>query len=170
MRILKVCVPGRVALTLGLVAGAWAASAGILLGQQSSEVGTWILEPAKSHFVPGPPPTSSTVFIKPYRMRPGLEVTTLVIRQGASSGETCIEYANQYDGKDIAVFTPKDWDTVAYSRLDSSTVERLRKKDGETVETYRRVVSEDGRSMTVSIVGTRAGVEVRRDLEIYRRQ
>jgi hypothetical protein len=45
---------------------------------------------------------------------------------------------------------------VTLKRIDSHTTERVDSKGGKTVMTYHRVVSKDGKTMTVSSKGTNA--------------
>jgi hypothetical protein len=114
-----------------------------------ASVGTWKLNPAKSTFKPGPPPVAET---RVYRALPK-GVKTTVTTTWADRITTTVEYPANYDGKDYPVDGSRDVDAVALSRMDDYTSEAILKHAGKEVGTARRVVSKDGKSMTISYKG-----------------
>jgi hypothetical protein len=122
------------------VASAWAADA---------SVGTWKLNVAKSTYRPGPPPVAET---RTYKAQPK-GVKTTVTTVWADRLTTTVEYPANYDGKDYPVSGSRDVDVVALSRMDDFTSEATLKHAGKEIGVARRVVSRDGKTMTISYKG-----------------
>jgi len=121
-----------VALACGGSAVALAAEAASLL------TGTWNLNLAKSRFDPGPPPKSdSRTYVDSAQ---GVTVTVNIV---TASGSTIAEHSSYaYDGKD-------------YPITGNPTI-ITQKLSGNVVGTETRVISADGRVMTISSKGTDA--------------
>lgn len=131
-------------LTMLLVSvGLWAAD-DVLLG-------TWKLNLAKSKFNPGPPPKSVTHLYEPYESN-GEKFTS----EGTDGQEASIQtgYAARYDGTDYALTGDPICDSVSMRRIDANTTEVTGRKAGRVIWTSRRVVSKDGRTLTVTQKGT----------------
>jgi hypothetical protein len=62
----------------------------------------------------------------------------------------------RYDGKDNPVSGSPDFETVALPRIKARTVASTRKKGGKVVQTWRSVVSKDGKRLTSTARGTNA--------------
>ena len=114
--------------------------------------GTWRLNTEKSIYKPGPPPRSVTVRIEPSGQ--GEHVRSEVV--DATGTRIVTEYVAAYDGTDYPLKGSPVANTVLLKRIDASTTERFDKKDGHVMLVYRRVVSSDGRTMTISINGVNA--------------
>lgn len=114
--------------------------------------GTWRLNTEKSIYKPGPPPRSVTVRIEPSGQ--GEHVRSEVV--DATGTRIVTEYVAAYDGTDYPLKGSPVANTVLLKRIDASTTERFDKKDGHVMLVYRRVVSPDGRTMTISINGVNA--------------
>src|SRR5262245_14043989 len=115
-------------------------------------VGTWKLNVAKSTYSPGPPPQSGTLKIEASGQ--GEKVTADGIN--AAGTPTMTRYTANFDGKDYPLAGVSNADTVSLKRIDARTSERTDKKDGKVVMTLSRVVSQDGKTMTVTSKGTNA--------------
>jgi hypothetical protein len=125
-----------------------------LFAQTDASIGTWRLNLVKSSYNPGPAPKSNTVTIEP--SGDGVKVTAKgVDGEGKPTG---VSYTTAYDGKDIPVSLTgsEDYDAISVKRLDARKVEGFRKKGGRVVQTYSRVVSKDGDTMTITTTGTNA--------------
>jgi glycerate-2-kinase len=85
----------------------------------------------------------------------GGESKVTVKGTGADGSPINISYNYTLDGKDHPITGSQDFDTVALKR-SGTTIEGVRKKAGKEVQTYTRVVSKDGKTMTVTIKGTNA--------------
>jgi hypothetical protein len=135
------------------------------VAQQDPAVGTWKLNLTKSTFSPGPPPKSAILTIEAAGQ--GLRVTANTI--GPDGATTTIRYTANRDGKDYRVTGSPDYDTVALSG-DQSTVQGTRKKDGKVVQTYIRVISADGKTMTVTSTGINASERKINNVAVYEKQ
>jgi hypothetical protein len=135
---------------LGVVLGA---DVGTLSAQASNpRIGTWKLNVEKSKFSPGPPPQSSTLKIE--TVGRGEKVTSEGVN--AQGGATATQYTANFDGKDYPLTGSQNADTVSLKRIDARTTELTAKKDGTVTVILTRVVSEDGKTMTVRVKGTNA--------------
>src|SRR6266436_1509073 len=109
--------------------------------------GTWKLNPAKSKYSPGPAPQSATMTYED--TADGIKRTgENVLPDGT---KTSFEYTAKYDGKDYPVTGSDTYDAVALKRVNDHTVETTLKKSGKVMTTGRRVVSKDGKTMTLTI-------------------
>ncbi|HYX74561.1 MAG TPA: hypothetical protein VE819_07750 [Steroidobacteraceae bacterium] len=114
-------------------------------------VGTWKLDVAKSKFVPGQELKAST---RVYSEANG--VYTLDQKLTAADGKE-ISYRVQYsDGKDMkqAANSALALDTTHAKKIDANTWDFDLKKDGKAVGHVHRVVSADGKTLTVHNSGT----------------
>jgi hypothetical protein len=64
------------------------------------------------------------------------------------------QYTAAYDGKDYPTSGYANSDTIALTRVDERTVRYVQKKAGKVVGTGTRVVSADGKTMTLTSSGT----------------
>lgn len=133
------------ALGVILAAAALVAAQGV-----DPRVGTWNLNVAKSKYTPGPAPKSQVLTIE--AAGKGEKVRSEIVNE---TGEKMVtEYTADFDGKPHPLTGSATADTVTIKRVDSHTTERVDSKGGKTVMTYHRVVSKDGKTMTVTTKGT----------------
>ncbi len=145
----KACVVATVVAVAGTIGVAQTADPAI---------GTWKLNVAKSTYSPGPAPKSGTVVFS--AAGTGLK---LVVSGVAGTGEKMDwGYNATYDGKDYPITgNNPDADTINGKVVDARTVVTVNKKAGKVTTTNRRVVSADGKTMTVTTTGTNgAGAKV----------
>src|SRR4029434_6248880 len=137
-------------LALGLILGAGIAS----LSAQASDprIGTWKLNVAKSKYSPGPMPQSLTVKVEPAGQ--GEKVTAEFVNMDGTRATTV--YTANFDGKDSPLTGSPIANTVALKRVNPHTTVRTDKKEGKVIQTLTRVVSQDGKTMTVTVKGTNA--------------
>jgi len=138
----------RVSLALGVAL----CTGFVLLSAQTTNprIGTWQNNIAKSKYDPGPAPKSQTLKIE--AAGEGEKVTSETV--SADGSKTTSEYTANYDGKPYPIKGSLTADTVALKRVDSHTTERVDSRGGKTVQTFTRVVSKDGKTMTVTVKGT----------------
>ena len=115
-------------------------------------VGTWTLNVAKSKFSPGPGPKSQT---RTYAQTPqGTSVSWKSV--GADGKETAAQATFKADGKDYAMTGSPDFDMISAQQVDSHTLKSVQKKGGKAMGKTTRVVSKDGKTLTLSSTGTSA--------------
>ena len=113
-------------------------SAGIAQGPIPG-LGTWTLDVANSKYSPGPTPKSGTVTFTVV----GQGVKAVVDLLGPDGSKVHWEYTATLDGKPAPVTGNPDGDMVVAKRTNTNTVNT-------------RVVSADGKTMTVTSAGTNA--------------
>lgn len=138
----------RVLMCVAVVVGV----AGLSGQTRDPRTGTWVLNVAKSTYKPGPAPKSQTVRIEPSGQ--GEHVRSEALNSNGTKVVT--EYTAAYDGTDYPLKGSLVANTVTLKRIDSNTTERFDKKDGQLMLVYRRVVSPDGKIMTVTVQGVNA--------------
>jgi hypothetical protein len=144
-------------LVLGVASSIWAADA---------SVGTWKLNVAKSTFRPGPPPVSE---IRVYKAEAN-GVKTTVKTMWADRTSTAVEYPANYDGKDYPVSGSRDVDAVVLTRMDDFTSAATLKHFGKEIGVARRVVSPDGKTMTISYKGINTRGDQVDNVAVYDKQ
>lgn len=124
-----------------------------LVAQASDPVtGTWVLNLTKSTFNPGPAPRSET---RTYEMVGNtLKMTSAIVDADGTSRAVKSTYT--VDGKTYPVAGAPDADSQALKQLDRFTVEGTLMKNGQVVQTAKRVVSKDGKTLTIWFKGTDA--------------
>jgi ABC-type transport system substrate-binding protein len=129
-------------------------------------VGTWKLDVAKSKYSPGPAPSSATVTYE--------ETADGIKRSGesinADGTKASFTYTAKYDGKDYPVSGSNLFDTISVKKINDHTVASTLKKSGKVVSTSRRVVSKDGKTMTLTINGTNAKGEKTHNVQVFDKQ
>jgi hypothetical protein len=144
-----------------------------------SAIGTWELNLAKSRFEPGPAPKSQirtydvpvaegTLRVKGTDSQgrptvvdypvPRASGVVKMSAKGVDAGgkPTLMEYTAAYDGKDYVFSGNPNADTISLKRVDDTTVEATTRKAGKIATTGKRVVSKDGKVMTITSKGTDA--------------
>jgi hypothetical protein len=112
--------------------------------------GAWELDTAASKFDPGPARKSD---IRIYKVDGNLIFMRgkVVLADGKSIN---IEYSGAYDGKDYPVAGNPKVGTIAQERVDDYTAKTTTKRDGKITATSTRVISKDGKTMTINSTGT----------------
>jgi hypothetical protein len=120
-----------------------------VLAQSDPAIGTWKLNAAKSRYNPGPPPKSQTITIT----AAGNGITVMSRGTDAAGKPLATDYTVAFDGKDVPVKGSPSYDMTSAKRVDANTTELTRKKAGKAVQSVRRAVSADGKTMTITTTG-----------------
>lgn len=128
---------------------------GLTLAAQSADplVATWSVNVAKSRYDPGPPPQSLTMTVTVDER--GYTITQDQVAADGTKSHAVI--LMKPDGKEYPVdaATPT---TVASTRIDARTYERVTRVEGVVTMTSRTVVSPDGKTrITTSTRTDRSG-------------
>src|SRR4051794_29912337 len=156
----------RLVLSLGILTVFAPAAA----AQIETRVGTWELDLAKSTFSPGLPPQRQTLT---YRSA-GPQWTMLLQGVDASGKPINLDVNNlliNFDGRDHA--TPNaDFDTTSWKRKDKDAREYLviRKRGDKVVLTSTNVLSPDGKTMTITTIGTNGAGQPVHNVSVYQKQ
>jgi hypothetical protein len=115
-------------------------------------LGTWTLNVAKSKYSPGPTPKSGTVTFS----AAGQAVKAVVDLLGPDGSKIHWEYTATLDGKPAPVTGNPDGDMVVAKRPNPNTIETSYTLKGKPTTVNTRVVSADGKTLTVTSTGTNA--------------
>ena len=158
------------ALTLGMVlvvGGVLGVDIANLSAQAGDpRMGTWKLNVAKSKYSPGPAPQSLTLKVEPSGQ--GEKVTAEFVNTDGT--RTTSQYTANFDGKDYPFTGSAVADTVSLKRIDARTTDRTDKKGGKVVQTLKRVVSQNGKTMTVTVKGTNAQGQAVNNVVVFDKQ
>jgi hypothetical protein len=119
-------------------------------------LGVWKLNVAKSKFLSNPAPKSQT---RTYETHPqGIKAT---IKTTYADGKTAtIQYIATYDSVEYPVTGSLQFDAIAMKKIDDFTAEASLFHAGKEIASARRVISEDGKTMTVTFRTNVSGGEV----------
>src|SRR5262249_27403048 len=113
-------------------------------------LGSWKMNIAKSKYSPGPLPQSASV--KYEASDGGYKRSGETIE--ADGTKSAFEYTAKYDGKEYPVTGSAIFDTIAVKRIGDNASEATLKKAGKVVRHAKRVISKDGKVMTITMTGT----------------
>ena len=114
--------------------------------------GTWTLNVAKSKFNPGPAPKSMKV-----AYAPSAESIKISVDVTWAAGETQHwAMSGKYNGKDYPITGNPAADMASFKMVNEHTGESIFKKDGKVAATNTRVLSKDGKTLTITSKGTTA--------------
>ena len=109
-------------------------------------IGTWRLVLAKSKYYPGPAPRNET---RTYEADGDFLKATIRRVDGTGRAET-IAYRANYDNPYPVTGSP-DYDAIKMTRIDDRTAESVLSHAGRVFGIARRVISADGRTMTITL-------------------
>jgi len=112
-------------------------------------LGTWKLNEAKSKIATGSPKLNTVVY-----EAAGDSVKVTVDGTDGDGKPLHSEWTGKYDGKDHPVTGDSNADTRAYKKINDHTLAFTNKKDGKVTTTGEGVVSSDGKTRTVTLIGT----------------
>jgi hypothetical protein len=138
----------------------------VLIAQANDPlVATWTVNMAKSKYDPGPAPKSLTMTVKPSEQ--GYTITQDEVAGDGQQSHVVIIL--RPDGKEYPV-EGRAATTVATTRINASTYERVTRVNGKVTLTSRTVVSTDGKTRTTTTTGTDAQGRPVHELVIYDRK
>jgi len=127
--------------------------------------GTWKLNVAKSKFSGTAPKSAMRVYTE------SADGTTLDQKMvGADGKEMSMHVTLAYDGKDHPISGNPDADSGVGKAIDARTSDFTLKKGGKVVASVHRVVSADGKTLTVKNKGTHADGTTYDDTLIFDKQ
>lgn len=129
-------------------------------------IGTWDLDLSKSSFDPGPAVQNQTRIYE----QTASGVKFVLTGVSAAGAPMRVEYTAPYDGNDYPLKGSPSTNSVSLKQIDRWTVQATEKKDGVVKFNVTRVISEDGKTMTVTSTGVNLnGVKIRNVLVFHRR-
>ena len=148
-----------IALTISLV------FVSVALGfQDNPNMGTWKLNEAKSKFA-GKARNHTVVY---EAAGDQIKVTVDGVDENGSAVHS--EWTGKFDGKDYPVTGDTNSDVRAYRMINNHTLELTGKKGGKTTLSGRIVVSQDGKTRTVTTTATDAQGKKVTNVAVYDKQ
>jgi hypothetical protein len=127
--------------------------------------GTWKLNVAKSKFSGTAPKSATRVYTE------SADGTTLDQKMVGADGKEMSMHTNlKYDGKDGPITGNPDADSGNGKAIDAHTSDFTLKRGGKVVGTVHRVVSADGKTLTVNNKGTHADGKTYDDTLVFDKQ
>jgi hypothetical protein len=143
---------GLLAIVAGLFLGALLSPALSAQGAKDPVIGKWVLDPVASTFSGAEPEKRFMTF-----EAVGADaIKQIVDTTGANGATDRSEFTAKYDGKDVPI-SNSVLDFVSLKRVSPTKVERSGKRRStkdEIVETQTRELSADGKTLTVTTMGT----------------
>ena len=130
-------------------------------------VGSWAVNLSKSKFDPNEPAMKSSVRVYT-ATSDGLQVAIHSVDADGTAHDTGSSFT--YDGKPHPVMGPTDYDTIAVTRLGISESKTDLIKSGKVIGHLGRVVSKDGKTMTITVDETNAKGAKVHEVTVYARQ
>lgn len=157
----------RALVVTALAVLALSAQAAAQAHKDNPQLGTWVMNIPKSTFSTGTGFKSATSRIE--SVNGGVRHTlTTVYADGTARN---YDYMTFYDGKDMPVNGNSPYgNTTALTVVDSHTTKTVYKKDGKVTVTQTSVVSADGRTRTVTTLGTNPAGQPVHNVAVYDRQ
>ncbi|HEX5835201.1 MAG TPA: hypothetical protein VFY34_15170 [Pyrinomonadaceae bacterium] len=148
-----------IALTISLV------FVSVALGfQDNPHMGTWKLDEAKSKFA-GKTRNNTVVY-----EAAGDQIKVTVDGVDENGGAIHHEWTGKFDGKDYPVTGDAGSDMRSYRMVDKHTLSIAAKKGGKETLTGRIVVSNDGKTRTVTTTGTDSQGKKVTNVAVYDKQ
>jgi hypothetical protein len=129
------------------------------------QMGTWKLNETKSKFSAEATKNHTVVY-----ETVGENVKITADGSDKDGKSTHNEWTGKFDGKDYAVTGDPKSDMRSYKKVDDHTLTMIVKKDGKVTATGRVVVSADGKSRTVTTIGTDAEGKKVKNKVVYDKQ
>ena len=144
------------------------AAAAVVVGQgKNPQIGMWKMNIAKSTFSTGTGFKSATSKIE--AIGGGVKHTVDSVYADGTSRR--YEYTTTYDGKDVPVAGNSPYgDTTALTHVDANTVRTVYKDKGKVTVIQLSVVSNDGKTRTVTTKGTNPLGQAVNNVSVYDRQ
>ena len=153
-------IPPRVTIILGLLLTCVFVVR--VRAQEDPLIGIWKLNVTKSTFHFSSAPKSNVHKYEPFGTD-GIKATADIVDAGGQSIH--FTYSIIFDGKFYPVTGDPARDMTSLKRSDLYTGEGANMKDGKIINTSRHVLSEDGRTLTVTLKGAKGT-----DIRIYEKQ
>ena len=133
------------AIAAGMAVGALAAVA----SEEDLVLGVWVLNVDKSSYSPGPPPKSQSRTYE--KVEEGTKATIVTVD---AKGQTVTSrYTAKYDSLEYPLTGSATVDAIALKRVNATTAEATLTHARKLIGTARRVISEDGKTMTITFRG-----------------
>jgi len=146
---------------------AFAASPQVALAQSDPLDGIWQMNLAKSNLTG---PLAGWKSMTLYFHGEGQNRRDTFVGIDAQGNPVSVLYMHIYDGQPRPTTGSSNFDASAYTRVDAHTINTSRMKAGKLVQTDTGVVSQDGKTLTVTGKGTDASGREYNDVVVLDKQ
>jgi hypothetical protein len=129
------------------------------------QMGTWKLNETKSKITPGTLKNTQVVCSSMFG-----QVNIKADGIAANGKPSHTEWSGKFDGKDYPVTGDPNSDARSYTKVNERTLTTTNKKNGKVTVTGQIVVSEDGKSRTVTLNGTTPKGKKFKNVVVYDKQ
>ena len=129
-------------------------------------VGSWRFRPAEARYENGEPPREAVYLID----REGERLLFAGRWTDAFGRRLEMSFAGIPDGREHAYDDPAVADTLTTTLVDARTLDTTIRKDGRVIGAGRRVLSEDGATLTITQSGTTPDGRPFANLSVYERE
>ncbi|MGH9323834.1 MAG: hypothetical protein ACRD21_13225 [Vicinamibacteria bacterium] len=129
-------------------------------------LGTWVLDLAESTYRPGPPPKSQKRTYEPH----GEGVKATITTVDAEGRTLSAEYVADYDSLEYPLTGSTQIDAIALKRVNDTTAEATLTHARKVIGTARRVISPDGKTMTITFKGNDPQGRAVHNVAVYRKE
>jgi hypothetical protein len=129
-------------------------------------LGVWTLNVDKSSYSPGPPPRSQTRTYE--KVEEGIKATIVTV--DAKGKSVTAGYTAKYDSLEYPLTGSAAVDAIALKRVNATTAEATLTHARKLIGTARRVISEDGRTMTITFRGTDESGRAVANVSVYEKK
>jgi hypothetical protein len=136
------------------------------IAQNGPQIGTWELNLQRSQYIAGPAPRSRTLNIK----QDGQIVTDTVKQIDAAGNVTAAVIMHVYDGQPQPATGFPDFDETAITQVDANSLIASRLKAGSLVQVATFVISQDGKTLTITITGINVNGQPVKSIAVYDKQ
>jgi len=126
-------------------------------------LGTWILDVGKSSHDPGPAPRSQT---RTYERVPE-RIQATIVTVDAKGQSVTARYTAKYDSLEYPLTGSATIDAIALKRVNAYTAEATLTHARKLIGTARRVISNDGKTMTITFRGTDENGRATNNVAVY---
>lgn len=130
-------------------------------------MGTWTLNLQKSKYISEEPPRSRTLKFEPLG-RNGLKLTNDAVLANGKTTHIVEQFIQ--DGKHHPLHGSANADTHINIQFDPYNSETLNYKDGKVVQALKRVISKDGRTLSIIVTRTDANGNPVDDVRVFDKQ
>jgi hypothetical protein len=153
-------------ISMTLLAFAIASFPQVAFAQSSPVIGTWKLNLDKSKYSPGPPPRSGTLTYT----QDGQNIKNTFEGMDAQGNVLSGVLMHIYDGQPHPSSGSQVIDASAYTRLDPNNYIFTRLKAGKLVAVGTVIVSQDGKTLTVTTTGSDANGGPSNSISVHDKQ
>jgi hypothetical protein len=138
-----------------------------LQAQDNPIMGTWTLNLSKSKYISEPPPRSRTLKFEPVGSNGLRLINDAVLANGE---KTHVEEDFIQDGRPHALHGSANADTHINVQFDERNTQTINYRGGKPVQVLKRIVSPDGRTLTIIVTRTDANGHPVDDVRVFDKQ